>query len=94
MHLKWQPGLLAGPLDQPIEAFPIERCAALVDEGEGRFRVLLLLQFPQRSQLGTADLVRGRLTVLLAVDVHRRGPEVDRITRSARTAREARRPCR
>jgi hypothetical protein len=31
MHLKWQPGLLAGPLDQPIEAFPIERCAALPD---------------------------------------------------------------
>ena len=79
MHLERQPGLLACPLDQPIEAFPIERCAALVDEDEGRLRVLLLLQFPQRSQLGTADLVRGRLTVLLAADVHRSSPEVDRI---------------
>jgi hypothetical protein len=40
MGLEWEPSFLAGPLDQPIEAFPIERWAALVDEDEGRLRVL------------------------------------------------------
>ncbi len=35
------------------------------------------MQLPQRPQLVTAHLVRRRLAVLEALDVHRRGPQVD-----------------
>jgi hypothetical protein len=49
-------------------------------EDECRFRVLVPVQLSQRPQFIAANLMRCRLTVLLARDVHGRAIEVDRVS--------------
>ena len=74
VHLQRQPGLLAGPLDHPIEAVPGERGATFGNEHECRLRVLLP---PQRPQLITTDRVPRRVAPLLALNMHLGRSEVE-----------------
>ena len=56
MNLEGQLGLLARPLHYPVEAVPAKRGTTTFRcEHECRFRLLLLLQLPQRPQLVTAN---------------------------------------
>jgi hypothetical protein len=66
--------MLAGPFrwQDPVKAVAIEWGATLVDEDKCRLRFLVPLQLPQCAHLVAADLVRGRLAVLQALDVLRR----------------------
>jgi hypothetical protein len=93
VDLEWYPALASGALDQKVEAGAVERAAALRDKDVGRFWLLCALQSPQRPQLLTIELLRGRDPVLLARDVDRRGAEVDVVPAQVATS-EARSPCR